>query len=61
MYITGAPIVEFESKNVYCWCTHSRIRVLECILLERSRRNATPGMYIASVPTVECESKNVYF
>ena len=60
MYIDGVPTVEFESQNLYCWCAHSRIRLLECISLERSLWNVSPGMYITSVPTVQCESKNVY-
>ena len=55
-YIAGTPAVGRESRNVYRWCAHGRIRVQECILLVRSLYNARPGMYIAGVPTVECES-----
>ena len=60
MYIAGVPIVGHESRNVYRWCVHCRIRVQECVLLVRPLWNASPGMYIVSVPTVECESRNVY-
>ena len=60
MYIAGVPIVGHESRNVYRWCAHCRIRVEECILLVRSRKNASPRMYVASVLSVESESRNVY-
>ena len=60
MHIAGVPIVGRESRNVYRWCAHYRIRVPECISLARPLWNTSPGMHIASVPTVECYSRNVY-
>ena len=60
LYIAGAPTVEFESRNLYCWLTRCRMRVQECISLVCPLVNVSPGLYITSAPTVECESRNVY-
>ena len=60
MYIAGSPAVRGESRNVYHWCAHGRIRVKECILLVRPLYNTRPRMCIAGEPTVEKESRNVY-
>ena len=59
-YIAGVPIMGRECRNVYRWCAHSRIRVQECMSLERSLWNAIPEVYNFSVPTVESEFRDVY-
>ena len=60
MYIAGMPAVGRESRNVYRWCAHGRIRVQECILLVRPLYNARAGMYIAVMPIVGCQYRDVY-
>ena len=60
MYIASTPAVGCKSMDVYHWCAYCRIQVQECISLERSLWNASPGMYNASVPMVECKSRYAY-
>ena len=60
LYIAGVPNVGRESRNVYRWCAHYKIRVPECISLVHPLWNMSPGMSIASVPSVESVSSNIY-
>ena len=57
IYIVGTPAVGSESKDVYCWCAHCRMRLQECILLVHPPYNASLEMYIAGVSTVRYEPR----
>ena len=60
MYITGAPTIGCESRDVYRWCAHYRMRVQECISLVRPLQDVSPRMYIAGAPTVECMQESTF-